>query len=171
MVALDDKRWSELDHAYGKATDIPRLLRDLADFPPHDSPASEPYVSLWSSLCHQGDVYTASYAAVPHVVQMIAGAPRRAHWSALLLVTSIEIARANGNGPPMPDELLGAYAAALQRLPQVLAATAEREWDESFVRTAAATLAVARGQPALAEAILDLEPDVVSEFADWMSER
>ena len=27
-------------------------------------------VRLWSSLCHEGDVYTASYAAVPHIVQM-----------------------------------------------------------------------------------------------------
>jgi hypothetical protein len=30
MIDLDDPRWQKLPHAYGGATDIPELLRQLA---------------------------------------------------------------------------------------------------------------------------------------------
>jgi hypothetical protein len=70
-LPLDSPRWSELDHAYGKAAGIPALLRHLESFPP-SSPDDEPWFSLWSALAHQGDVYPASFAAVPHVVRALA---------------------------------------------------------------------------------------------------
>jgi hypothetical protein len=66
---------------------------------------SEPYFSLWSALCHQGDAYTASYAAVPHLVDVLLAAPSPAHDSTLQLVVCIEIARARGDGPELPTEL------------------------------------------------------------------
>lgn len=33
MPSLDSSEWSELRHAYGSASDIPPLLRQLADLP------------------------------------------------------------------------------------------------------------------------------------------
>ena len=71
MLTGDDERWSALEHAYGEASDIPVLLRQLANFPPHEDHRAEPYFSLWSALCHQGDVYSASYAAVPEIISLI----------------------------------------------------------------------------------------------------
>jgi len=71
MLDLDDPRWSDLTHAYGKASDIPDLLRQLDKLPLATGDA-EPWFSLWSALAHQGDVYPASFAAVPHVVAMLA---------------------------------------------------------------------------------------------------
>ncbi len=69
MLSLEDARWADLRHAYGSAGDIPSLLRTLSDdCSPSRSSNAEPWFSLWSSLCHQGNVYTASYAAVPHLV-------------------------------------------------------------------------------------------------------
>jgi hypothetical protein len=57
MIDLDDPCWQKLSHAYGSAADIPELLRQLAREtgrkPAYDS---EPWFTLWSSLCHQGDV-------------------------------------------------------------------------------------------------------------------
>ena len=54
--------WAELRHAYGTAEDVPALLvaaeKSGADFGPA-------WDQLWSRLCHQGTVYTASYAALP----------------------------------------------------------------------------------------------------------
>lgn len=71
MLSLDDPRWRELRHAYGNAADVPDLLRALAlSTGPKEGYRDEPWFSLWSSLCHQGDVYTASYIAVPHIVQI-----------------------------------------------------------------------------------------------------
>ncbi|MFD4133635.1 hypothetical protein [Streptomyces goshikiensis] len=55
--------WSRLSHAYGSAEDIPaRLDRITAD------PTSERWNDLWSALCHQGSVYSASFAALPWLV-------------------------------------------------------------------------------------------------------
>lgn len=171
MIQLDDKKWSELTNAYGSAANIPALLRQLAGFPEHDSYEAEPYFSLWSALCHQGDVYTASYAAVPHIVSLMEAAPERAHWSALLLVASIEISRAKGNGPAVPDDLAASYSEAIKNVPGTIALISRQEWDELFSRVAAASIAAVKGYPDLAEAILELTPDKAPAFMEWVIEQ
>jgi hypothetical protein len=153
-----------LQHAYGAASDIPDMLRQLEAFPPHEGYEAPPYFMLWSSLCHQDDVYTASYAAVPHIIRILASAPTRAHWDFFLLPTCIEISRLRSRGPDIPAELRDAYFGALQRIPSLAAAAAEAQWDEIYCRAVAAAIAVAKGQPALGEAILELDPDGVREF-------
>ena len=77
MLPLDSARWAELNHAYGKAANVPQLLRQLESFPTSED-ESEPWFSIWSALAHQGDVYSASFAAVPHVVRVLALDPVRA---------------------------------------------------------------------------------------------
>ncbi|MFJ4524870.1 hypothetical protein ACIP4Y_28630 [Streptomyces sp. NPDC088810] len=57
--------WSQLHHAYGTAEDIPGLL-DAVSPAPKDSG----WTDLWSRLCHQGTVYSASYAALPALRDM-----------------------------------------------------------------------------------------------------
>jgi len=76
MLELSSPRWGELRDAYGSAAKIPELLRQLSALP-RDDGSSEPWFTLWSALAHQGDVYSASFAAVPHVVAAIAGSPER----------------------------------------------------------------------------------------------
>jgi hypothetical protein len=58
MLSLDSPRWADLTHAYGVASDIPELLRQLHSLP-DSSGESEPWFNLWSALAHQGDVYPA----------------------------------------------------------------------------------------------------------------
>ena len=72
-LALDSPRWAELQHAYGGAEDIPALLRQLGSAA--NDTDDEPWFTLWSSLAHQGDVYSASFATVPHVIDAIARNP------------------------------------------------------------------------------------------------
>ena len=170
MLALNDDAWSDLTHAHGSACDIPARLRELAEFPPGETRHTEPYASLWLSLLQSGRVYSASYAALPHMVEMMADAPERAHAGALELVTCIEIARAKGNGPPMDDTLAAMYELALDRLPDVIVALARQTWDESFTRVAAAALAAARRQHTLAEAILALKPGTLADFMDTVAD-
>jgi hypothetical protein len=67
MLDLNSPGWHELTQAYGAAETIPALLQQLQTAPQSKDYRSEPWLSLWSSLCHQGDIYTASCAAVPHV--------------------------------------------------------------------------------------------------------
>ena len=171
LLDLDDHGWAELEHAYGSAVDIPPLLRQLRTFPPARDYQSQPYFSLWSALCHQGDVYTASYAAVPHLVDALLASPSPVYDSPLQLVTCIEIARANGHGPVVPIALAAAYSAALRRLPEVVRAMVSSTWDEKLCRVAAAALAVANGHARLAKAILELEPSLLDDFMAWVAER
>ena len=166
MIPLDSPRWGELQHAYGGASDIPGWLRELEAFPPQEGDEAPPYFALWSSLCHQGEVYTASYAAVPHIIRVLASAPTRAPGDFFLLPACIEMARLNGRGPEVPAELREDYWAALQRIPALAAAAAAAPWDEVYCRTVAAAVVIAKGQPALGAAILALDSEALDEFME-----
>lgn len=160
MLALDDPRWSELTHAYGSAADVPALLQQLETTPTAagDDWRSEPWFSLWSRLCHQDTVYTASYAAIPHLIGIAARKTAPPFdWQYVGLTAAVEVARRAGAGPPIPDNLLPAYQAALQRLHELAFLVADQPWDGVLSRAIAAALVVAKGHAELAEAILEFE--------------
>jgi hypothetical protein len=169
MLNLDSSRWLELEHAYGVAGDIPALLQQLQNLPDAVGD-SEPWFSLWSALAHQGDVYTASYAAVPHVVAAFARSPETAPATYFQFPAWVEICR-HKNGPPIPQDLQLAYLAALARLPQLIAHAAAREWSPDELACALSALAAAKGQTSVAEAVLELTPDVAGEFMEWFYSR
>jgi hypothetical protein len=66
LAGLDDVRWKELSHAYGRAEDTPGLLRRLALGQAND----DTWEALFSSLTHQGTVYDASAAAAPFLIRL-----------------------------------------------------------------------------------------------------
>jgi hypothetical protein len=105
MLSLDSPRWATLQHAYGDASDIPELLRQLPDFPPSDG-NKEPWFTIWSSLAHQGDVYSASFAAVPHVVAALATDPVRASGAYFQFPAWVEIRRHRKGDPERSDASL-----------------------------------------------------------------
>lgn len=169
MLSLDDPRWSDLQHAYGTAADIPALLKQLADLPSSEK-NKEPWFSIWSALAHQGDVYSASFAAVPHVIDALASAPLRADFSYFGFPAWVEVCRVK-NEVSVPEYLAPVYFESLSRLPALVAAAASRQWDEGFLRCALSAVAAAKGQPAIAEAVLELSPEVAGEFMEWFYER
>ncbi|HEY0797721.1 MAG TPA: hypothetical protein VGD50_01155, partial [Candidatus Baltobacteraceae bacterium] len=123
-ISLDDTyRWADLRHAYGSAADIPNLLRRLEAFPVQGE-GEEIWPSLWSSLAHQGDVYPASFAAVPHVIQALSADPLRADYNYFGFPAWVEICRQQ-KAVPNPPDLCPAYFAALARLPHLVAAAAD----------------------------------------------
>ncbi|MDO6388455.1 hypothetical protein [Uliginosibacterium sp. 31-12] len=169
MLSLDSPRWSELEHAYGPASDIPSLLKQLADLPEDDG-NGEPWFSIWSALAHQGDVYSASFAAVPHVVNYLSSSPLKADSSFFQFPAWVEICRQKGN-IKVPDDLSSAYFSSLRRLPSLVAAAAERDWDADFLLCALSAIAAAKGPPEIAEAIQELSPAVATELMEWFYER
>jgi len=185
MLALSDPRWNTLNDAYGRASAIPGLLAQLAQQPADDG-AAEPWYSLWSALAHQGDVYSASFAAVPHVVEALAAAPETASEVYFHFPAWVEICR-HRNGVPVPGDLETAdletadletadletaYRAALARLPGLVAQAGSKPWDAGFTACALAAVAAAKGQHLLAEALLELtSSDTASEFLEWAAER
>jgi hypothetical protein len=169
MLPLDSPRWAELGHAYGYASDVPALLRRLLESPPPGGD-SEVWDQLWSALAHQGDVYSASFAAVPHVVGALAHDPIGADATYLQFPAWVEICRQHGD-EEIPDDLAEAYFDALAELPQLVAAASHREWDGDFVAVALAAVAVTKGHVAVAEAALELTPEVAAEFMGWFREQ
>lgn len=114
MLSLDSAEWSKLSHAYGAASDIPELLRQLESLPSSEG-RDQPWFSLWSSLAHQGDVYSASFAAVPHVVAYLSAAPTKAGYSFFQFPAWVEICCAK-HGIEVPTELAPAYWEAIAKL-------------------------------------------------------
>lgn len=59
--------WTKLQDAYGAATEIPLLLDRLSP-----NPKAEVWGELWNRICHQGSVYSASFAAIPQLTRAAA---------------------------------------------------------------------------------------------------
>lgn len=169
-LSLQSPQWSELQHAYGKAGDIPALLERLHEFPKSEGEA-EPWFTLWSALAHQGDVYTASFAAVPHVVSALASAPARADEAFFQFPAWVEICRAK-HQIEVPQDLKAAYFEALARLPSLVAQAASRPWEPGFAACALSAVAAAQGHHAVAEAVLEMStPQIAEEFIEWVSNQ
>jgi hypothetical protein len=167
VLSLDSHRWAELQHAYGSAVDTPALLKRLRALPKSEGRA-EPWFTLWSSLAHQGDVYSASFAAVPHVIEALAIAPAQADASYFHFPAWVEVCRSKMD-VEVPVDLRTSYFASLTRLPALVAAAAERQWEPEFLACALAAISAAKGQPAVAEAVLEFSsPSVAEEFLEWV---
>lgn len=169
MLSLDDQRWCDLTHAYGGAGDISALLLQLEQLPVATENA-EPWHSLWSALAHQGNVYSASFAAVPHIVEALARDPAKADAAYFQFPAWVECCRVR-QGIEVPAELVEAYESALARLPFLVAEASRRPWrDDGFMQCALAAIAAAKGQTLVAEAVLELDQDVAQPFLDWFRE-
>lgn len=85
--------WSTLRHAYGSAEDVPALLATAKRSGGDEGTAWD---DLWSRLCHQGTVYSASYAALPALAAMAAHHPPAGYVASLHLAAAIV---ASDDGP------------------------------------------------------------------------
>jgi hypothetical protein len=158
MLELNSPLWKDLEHAYGSAADIPALLEQLKTASPQKKYGTEPWFSLWSALCHQYDVYSASYAALPHIIAIASSRPPRQRIDYLLLASSIEAFRHLHDAPPIPRGLQEAYVQALKIAPRLILECLELDWQqEEDDRILLGSLAVMQGHPQLGNAIFDLE--------------
>lgn len=74
MIALSSDQWKQLRHAYGFADDIPEYLEAIYIDPSENPETEDRWHWLWSALCHQGDIYDASIASIPHFVKIVSSA-------------------------------------------------------------------------------------------------
>lgn len=112
MLPLESPRWSQLQHAYGNASDTPVLLLRLASDPTGPEAATI-WNQLYSSVLHQGDVHTSAFAVVPHLVEI---AQRVAPKARLDFIHFVGAVATNGYPPDGAEDLWrdshGAFAAA-----------------------------------------------------------
>jgi hypothetical protein len=158
MLPLSDREWKNLSHAFGSASNIPDMLQDLAASKTKSSDyREEPWFSLWSCLCHQDDIYTASFAAVPHIFDIASKVDGPVDSSFFQLPAAIEIARCKGNGPEIPDHLSVDYFSAFPILVATIHSRKKEEWDKDMLLAVLAAFAVAKGAHSIGDTILNLD--------------
>ncbi|MEU5885067.1 hypothetical protein [Spirillospora sp. NPDC047279] len=112
LDGLDEVDWGSLKHAYGSAEDVPQALRDVAS--DDLGVANEASEHLFSSIYHQGTLYTATPKAVPFIVRLATQprSPRR-----LGMVSLLAAIAASGDAEPQVladvDAALAAEVAVL----------------------------------------------------------
>lgn len=102
--------WAELRDAYGSAEQVPALLAAAEEAGTDSGPAWD---AAWGHLCHQGTVYSASYAAIPLLADMCSRQPVRGFMPGLQLAGSI---LASADGPTYPAEVRETYASEISVL-------------------------------------------------------
>lgn len=168
-LSLDSPRWAELAQAYGTAEDVPRLLEALACIGREEARA-EVWFALWRTLHRPGEAYTASYAAVPHLIEIGRTFGLRERAEALHLVARIEISRCEGRSAPVPPDVVEGYATAVDSLASYVSASTGEPWPADVAQIFAAALLVGKRQPELARGLLELGraltcPTCGTEFA------
>ena len=93
--------WVNLEHAYGSAGDLQELLRQLSP-----DPNADVWAELWSRVCHQGTVYSASFPVLPYLADAAAKWPLPARVMPLSLAAAIVIS----------DDVVGDRASLMQGL-------------------------------------------------------
>jgi hypothetical protein len=105
-----------------------------------------------------------------HVVRALSIAPAKADPKPFHSPAWVETCRQK-TATRIPEDLHQAYFAALTRLPSLVAATADREWDDSVLACALSAIAAARSYGTAAEAAQALTPAVAEEFVEWFFKR
>jgi hypothetical protein len=157
-VNLDDPRWVGLEGGYRVPFDPRPLLVGLTQPGDH----AETWAQLWTGLYHQGDVGTASYAAVPPIVdaECSSAAP---DWNAYAFVASIDLARDGFNeNPALPDWLLADHVAAIERLGRRAAALLATATDPTLVRALLGAVALWKGARPAARLLTELDDSEIA---------
>src|SRR5258705_12359972 len=68
LEGLDEINWSLLEHAYGDASDVPILIRQLLS--KDNAIVDKAVYELFGNIWHQGTVYEVSATAVPFLQEV-----------------------------------------------------------------------------------------------------
>jgi|GEM_PF-404157 len=153
MLNLDDVQWEVLT-AHGYAGDLPGLLRSLGQAATPEQATALTH-AITEYVCFQYDVYTASYAALPHLVEAAAGQPMSERAYLLGLIGRIAALAHRHAAAPVPPDLLPDYEAALQRTADLALEGLRLPGNAADLRLLCGTLAAVRGHPVLALDLLE----------------
>lgn len=116
MLPLDSHRWKELRQAYGPAKDTPGHIKAMAKSAPKEIiDGKSAWSEVWNSLCHQYSTYTATYAAIPHLVSIAEQGSLEMRLEALVFCGTVSAFGKMEGGPP-PDDLVEPYESAMKRM-------------------------------------------------------
>lgn len=89
LETLDTVDWSQLDHAYGTAANIPELIRAIASS--RGARQDSAIDDFANNICHQGSAYAATVPCIPFMCEIISNPriPRRHRLVSLLLTIAV----------------------------------------------------------------------------------
>jgi hypothetical protein len=166
-MQLNDPRWKALKGGRREPYDPSADLAALA------SGKAAVWRELWDKLHHQGDVGTASYAAVIALVEIYTSQPRDYNFYGL--INAIELCRLGTSlrrSPAVPDWLEKDYFAALRRtlefaLQDVRTFDARSGCDDKeTLKQMLATIALGKGAITIGRVLVSCTNDEISELAD-----
>ena len=158
ILALDSLLWEELTHAYGNAGDIPALLELSETAVGAGSYDAQPWYKLWSSLCHQGDVYSASLAACPHLMRVAEMREGTEKIELVLLLASILLEVELKGIPNAPKEVMDAYLVCVGKASSLLSSALNDVTDRSYVTAILGAIAAINGQSQIGDELANADP-------------
>ncbi|MEV6393391.1 PBS lyase [Streptomyces sp. NPDC051907] len=106
---IDEVDWASLGHAYGPADDVPDLLRGLASTDPAERETA--LDGMYGAVHHQGDVYDATLACIPFLLELVASSEVQDRGGIVELLTSIGGIDLDGDDELDPEDEEFEYAA------------------------------------------------------------
>lgn len=147
--------WSELEHAYGTAEDVPQMLEDLIN----NNEKSFYWESIWSSLCHQETIYSATFVFIPQLVQVLKDfiKNKRIDNNIFYFITCVELSRQTYS-VEYPNTL-EYYLAALEEIDYLAYEYLKLTNSFDIVQSILAYQAVRKNLPSLTQLLLELSPE------------
>jgi hypothetical protein len=130
MLDLDSSRWQELRACGEDGRIVAQLIRRVA------AGEESEYGELLNEICHQETVYSAAYAAVPHLIAIAASkAPGERGWP-LFVAGAVSLAANRQDAAPLPSELAEDYKKSLlAAIPLAAESLSQPGWEpENYVR-------------------------------------
>ena len=159
MKSLDDPRWEQLIGGYRQPYDASIPLRKLRD----GVPPEQIWKELWEELHHQGDVDSASFAVVPHLVSIASQWGER-DWNFYAIIALIEIERGQRDNPDVDDSIREDYHAAWGAILDLALHYLRTATDQTLIRTALGVIALQRGDRILGEILTLYDAEEIADI-------
>jgi hypothetical protein len=168
MLDLRSPRWAELQHAFGSSGSIPDRLAIFIARPTDESGSLvDPSDLLYGSLCHQSlAVYTATYAALPHILDRAESLAPRRRLALLIFAGAVEAARKlSSASPPIPDDVEPSYSNGLRIAADLAHADLLVEWPVLEYRYLVGTFSALIGKQSFGRYVSNL--DMYGDPHEW----
>lgn len=167
MLSLESEKWEDLEDAYGVATQVPILLSQMKN-----ETSSTYWDYLWASLCHQGSIYTATFAAIPLIVEYTIEKIVKGNKDNNLynFLSCVEISRL-ALEEKIPEELQVEYFEALEKAQKVIPTFLNDNNDYSSLSATLAFQAALKSQIQLAEFLLNMKENEIEEVVNNYYEK
>ena len=161
MLNLDNPKWKELESGYKTPYDPTPALNDLEN----GKNVAESWSELWNALQHQGDLGTASYAAVPYLTK-IQKERKNFDWNFYALVSVIEIERYRKTNRPVPNWLEKPYQEAWNAIIELGLEELQKTSDQLTARAALGAVAIGKGLRDYGAMITISDDSEIEEYLD-----